>query len=309
LDEVGIEKFPNFHLSKLTISHFITTDAHLKSWCGIQSFKSFDDLIDIVDTVMERIGYELSLLLPTRELLFLCLIKLKTGLRYSCLAPVFNISIATCSSYFNIMIDILYAILKTAIRWPDREEIRKTMPDCFRKYPYTRVILDCSETKIDKLNCLDCKVKTYSHYKGAETIKYMIGIDPAGRITFVSPTYGGRASDKHIFNDSGLPNLLQFGDGVMVDKGYDIEEEIAQINCKLIQPPFMKNKTRLSPTEAIVNANIAQVRIHVEHAFSRIKLFNILQSKLHYNLLHKADKILVVICGLVNLRTPILNAK
>lgn len=150
-------------------------------------------MVAIINTVIEKVGYEIGTHLTTREMLFVCLIKLKTGLRFSQIAPVFNISVTTCSSYFHVMIDILYVILKNVVVWPNRDEIRRTMPSCFVKYPNTRVILNCSEMKIDRLSCVDCKVKTYSHYKLAQTVKFMIGIDPAGRITFVSRTYGGKS--------------------------------------------------------------------------------------------------------------------
>ena len=293
-------------MTNITISHFLTTDVHLNAWCGIQTFKGFDCLADTIDLILQETKYPVSFRLSTREMLCLCLIKLKTALPFSCIAPVFKISHVTCSNYFTIMIDILYVILKNFIRWPSKKEIRKTMPRCFGKYPDTRVILDCSETRIDKLGCIDCRVKTFSHYKGHETIKYLLGIDPSGEVTYISVTYGGRASDKFIFNDCGLADILEEGDGVMVDKGFDIDTELLRLGCKLIRPPFMRRKKRLNPEEAIENADIAQLRVHVEHAFSRVKAFRIFETQLCYNLLHLADKMIFVICGLVNLETPIM---
>jgi len=66
----------------------------------------------------------------------------------------------------------------------------------------------------------------------------MVGIALSGSITFISAVYGGRASDKFIVNDSGFLDTLEPDDEVMVDKGFLIEDELANIQCKLINLRF-----------------------------------------------------------------------
>lgn len=63
------------------------------------------------------------------------------------------------------------------------------------------------------------EVSLYSHYKGDLTVKFMTEVTPAGIIVFVSKSFGGRVSDKCIFNYSGtLQNLESTRDAIMVDK-------------------------------------------------------------------------------------------
>ncbi|CAG5003224.1 unnamed protein product [Parnassius apollo] len=62
--------------------------------------------------------------------------------------------------------------------------------------------------------------------------KFNIGITPSGLITEISASYGGRASNKHIVNESGILNKCEFNDGVMVDKGYRIESESSASACQ-----------------------------------------------------------------------------
>ena len=52
---------------------------------------------------------------------------------------------------------------------------------------------------------------------------------------------------------------------------------------------------------------IARARVHVERTIQQIRLFKILKNQLEWSLLDYGDKILEVICALVNLSPPILS--
>ena len=49
-------------------------------------------------------------------------------------------------------------------------------------------------------------------------IKYLIGISPAGAVTFLSHGWGGRISDKQLTIESGFLDLLTFGDSILADR-------------------------------------------------------------------------------------------
>lgn len=68
----------------------------------------------------------------------------------------------------------------------------------------TRVIDDGTETAVKTPKCLACRIRTYSFYKGCQTIKFMVGISPDGLIIFLSEVFGRKASDIHIFVTSGI---------------------------------------------------------------------------------------------------------
>lgn len=134
-------------------------------------------------------------------------------------------------------------ILDDAIIWPEKEDILNNMPQCFKKYQKTFIVLDCTEIPIEKPNCYDCRIKVWSHYKGVETVKILFGSAPSGLIIYRSLAYGGRASDKKIFNDSDiLKKLVPTRDGIMLDKGFDIENEVAEAYVKLYMPPKLAKK-------------------------------------------------------------------
>lgn len=74
----------------------------------------------------------------------------------------------------------------------------------------------------------------------------MVGVSPAGLITFISKAFGGRVSDKAIFEQSGLiSKLIPHQDAVMVDKEFLIDTICKNHDIKLIRPPFLRKKTAL----------------------------------------------------------------
>ncbi|KAJ8688011.1 hypothetical protein QAD02_023806 [Eretmocerus hayati] len=154
-----------------------------------------------------------------RERVALCLCKLKMNMSFRCLAVRFAMNRKVCSRNFTYMVDLLSDILQDFIYWPTHEQNRDSMPKCFENFAKTRIVLDCTEIPIEVPNCLKCRLQLYSHYKGCETVKFLIGITPCGSISYKSKAYGGRASDKAIFVRSDLLDKLDpCRDAVMVDK-------------------------------------------------------------------------------------------
>lgn len=181
------------------------------------------------------------------------------------------------------------------------------IPYCFEKFTNTRVVLDCTEIPIQKPKCLTCRIKTYSNYKSTFTLKFLIGISPGGLITIISKPYGGRASDKLIFEQSGLINMMEHSDAIMVDKGFMIDDLCKQKQIAIIRPPFLKNKKQFLMEEALLNRDIASARVHIERMNQRLKTFKILQNKFTWAHAHLAHNIIIIIGGICNLSTPIFS--
>ena len=113
-------------------------------------------------------------------------------------------------------------------------------------------------------------MQTYSNYKHHQTVKYLIGISPQGTVTFISDGWGGRTSDKHIVEKSGLLNHLAPGDIIMADCGFNIADDVAFYHAKLVIPDFTKGKKQLHPLEVENTRKIASVRIHVERVIGLV---------------------------------------
>ena len=97
------------------------------------------------------------------EQLVLVLMKLWLNLGEQDLAYRFQIGQATVSQYFNRGLDVLYSSLSFLIRWPEQDELLKTMPMEFRKhFRSCVVIIDCFEVFIKCPTSLSARAQTWS---------------------------------------------------------------------------------------------------------------------------------------------------
>ena len=135
---------------------------------------------------------------------------------------------------------------------------------------------------------------TFSTYKNHNTGKGLISIFPRGDLTFVSEMYAGNTSDKQLLtNDCGIMKLLEPGDEVMADRGFEIEENLPP-GVSLNIPPFLGDQQQFSEEDEIKTRRIAKQRIHVERAIQRIKSFRILKHDLPISMAADLNKIWVI---------------
>lgn len=90
---------------------------------------------------------------------------------------------------------------------------------------------------------------TFSNFKNNNTFKALIGISPDGTITFASSLFPGSISDK---GANSMLDLLESGDSVMADRGFDIEEDLLLRGIQLNIPPYLRGKKQLSEQEVMV---------------------------------------------------------
>lgn len=167
-------------------------------------------------------------------------VKLKTNLTFVCISSIFRVSESSVTRYFTATLPIIAAALQKAVYFPTSKEIRQNLPKCFKpNFCDVRAILDCTEVPIQKPKCTNCVIATYSHYKGTNTVKFLVCITPAGLISFISEGYFGKSSDKFIFNDENLIEEFDSNiDAIMVDKGFAIVDETLTHGIKLVRPSF-----------------------------------------------------------------------
>uniref|UniRef100_A0A8C5EQN9 THAP-type domain-containing protein n=1 Tax=Gouania willdenowi TaxID=441366 RepID=A0A8C5EQN9_GOUWI len=132
----------------------------------------------------------------------------------------------TVADAFHHTLGVMYAQLCPLVHWPSRECLLTSMPHQFVESFGNNVaaIEDCFEVFIEKPSNVLARAQTFSQYKHAYTMKYLIVITPQGVISFISNGWGGRTSDKHITEQSGFLNKLLPGDIVLADRGFNIRE-------------------------------------------------------------------------------------
>jgi len=78
--------------------------------------------------------------------------------------------------------------------------------------------------------------------------------------------------------------MLDKGDTIMVDCGFDIEEDLILKGVRLNIPPFLRGKQQPNQLELVETRQIASLRIHVERAMERLKNFTFLINPYHHHL-------------------------
>ena len=122
----------------------------------------------------------------------------------------------------------------------------------------------------------------------------------------MSDLWGGRVSDKQITGESGILNLLEPGDNIMVDCGFDISN-IVPDGVSVNMSPFLAGREQMTAAETEETMSIVSVRIHVECAISRMKTYHILDGTLP-NTVSPYTTQIAVVCGLLtNFLPPLLE--
>lgn len=275
----------------------ITTDASLNTLTGIPSFVLFNKIAEKAEILFNN---SKKIKLSVKECILLTFMRLKNAFSYAVLSVLFrHVTATACRNIFHETLTMLSVLLAPAIYWPSVEEIKRNVPQCVDNFQKVRIIVDCIEIPVQTAKSLKRRQTTYSHYKKRHTIKFMTGVTPAGLIVFASKGYGGRYSDKVIFERSGFVEQLEmFGDEVRVDKCFLIRDIT---NEHFVKPPFLKKQ------DALLNKNIAKARVHMERVNQRIKTFEILKKPLPIALWPRVDDIFKIICALVNLSSSVLD--
>ena len=292
--------FPNFSSLFATYEYLEPKLSRMHYWRGSKSSENSNLSYQEKSTLKPGQKRCLSHL----EEFVLVLMRLKVGLFAIDLADRFGISTAQVSKIFTTWICFLYHELPTLFPFPSQELVRQNLPSQFKPYPNTRIIIDCTEIFIEVPSSMKSQSQTWSEYKHHNTYKALIGISPSGCVTFVSKLWSGKVSDKEITLKSGVLALLEEGDTVMADRGFDIED-ILPSGVSLNIPPFKGTRSQLTSKEVEKTACIASVRIHVERAIGRIKNYHILDGVLSLSLHPLADQIFTV-CSLLTNFLPFL---
>ena len=279
---------PTVDLLKAIFNWIEPTAKHIKLWDGKLKLTP--------GRKSGRRRYKLSLF----EEYLLTLVRIRKGFDTHHLAFLFAISQSHVCRMFNAWVNLLSKCLEQTLVWPTKETNKNNMPESFKAFPRTRVIIDCTELYVEKPFKPRAQRATWSTYKHANTFKLLVGIMPTGAITFVAKLYSGSTSDQNMVKLSNFVDKIEAGDDVMADRGFNILHLLPK-RATLNIPAFSHGKP-LSLKALTRSRKIAAVRIHVERAIRRMKTFKIITGIIPIRLRYTLNQILKVIAVLCNLQ-------
>ncbi|XP_026017886.1 uncharacterized protein LOC113018754 isoform X1 [Astatotilapia calliptera] len=285
------------------VAYFILqNDADALLYTGI-ALETFNILVSTLEGCDDN-----EFTMPVRDQVLMTLMKLKSNRVIGDLSRQFRISQSMASKIILHWLDKLEEVFRPLIPWLPKETIKATMPAAFKKtFPNTTCIVDCSETFLQKPRNLDSRRRSYSHYYSSNTVKYLVAVAPSGLIMFVSAAYGSQCSEKFITMDSGMLTYLKPGDEVMTGGDLTLKDLLFEREVGLVIPSFTKKRGQLTKEQVTDTRRIANVRIHVERAIRRLKVYKILSQIVPISMAPKIGKILRICAALVNLREDIIR--
>ncbi|XP_068723336.1 uncharacterized protein [Montipora capricornis] len=246
---------------ELNTEDMLRDDESVKFYTGLPNLACFNCTLNLIQPYAEKIKYwdkkkesksyyqsDASKRKPGRlrqlsvkEEYLLVLCRLRLGILNRHLGDLFGVSESTISKIVTTWVCLLAKIFDgTLLQWPSREEVQRQFPKSFKNYPDTRVIIDATEFFIEKPTSPCAQKATRSDYKHHNTVKLLVGIAPNGAFTFISKLWSGSTSDRKIVQESGLIDLLEEGDHLMADRGFNIRDLLTRRGVKLNIPPFSK---------------------------------------------------------------------
>ena len=315
-------------IERFGIERFMLSDSDIRFYTGLPDYKTF---LALYNFLKPRSGFQLNYYngyknvtkhpsyvvsrgrprnLVEIDEFFLTMNRLRLGLLEKDLADRFNTDQTEVSKIFSTWVDRMYDCLGQLSFVTDRDTIKKFLPSCFKpEHEDVYLIIDCTELFIEKSSQVIQQSATWSEYKGHNTGKALIGLSPIMLPAFVSEVYPGSISDEEILSESGILALAQRGDRWLADKGFIVQHILDDYGVRIDTPVKLEGKKQFTEEEDVHNRKNSQVRVHVERAIRRIKVFRILKGNIPIRYGHLLSKLWKVCCWLTAFLPPLINGE
>lgn len=237
--------------------------------------------------------------------LFLFQMCLAAGLEERDLADRFGIHPLTVRCIISSWTNYLYTLLGSVCIWIDTEDIKAHLPDAFKDFPDTQVIVTCTELKCQTASSTLPQREMFS--TSHCTMKGLIGMAPHGAVTFVSSLYQGSISDKELFRRSGLADLLTEDMAIVVDEGFLMSD---CVDWKVYCPAFLSQNNQMLAHSGFQRQEIERLSAHVESVIRRVKENKLLDLVIPLSIAGSIKEIFTVACLLINYQNkPLVRAR
>ena len=294
---------------RCTAKWFTHDPEGLHFYTGLENYQKFVFVLSTLGPAANELMYFHGVVpsLPVEDQFFVTLIKLHRKKTNFELSRMFAISQATVTNIFVTWINFMTVQWGETDWWPSRDLVSYFAPTDFKlKFPATRVVVDGTECPIQKPKQPIVQQATFSTYKNKNTVKVLVGMTPGGLVSYLSPAYGGSASDRQICEPSNLRQTCDPGDSIMADKGFNVQDLFESRMVTANIPTFFRKRNRMSGGAVLKDRKIASKRVHVERVIGLAKTYNILKQPMNNTESALASQIIKVCFYLCSFRSNIV---
>lgn len=236
-----------------------------------------------------------AVLQGTGQKLFFLLVYLKTNSLQELQAASFGVSQSKVSRIARTLLSILDQALKDMRLSPWRDG--GTLHQQLAGHKDKVFSYDGTDRGIERNSDQEAQEVEFSGKHHGHKVKNLVLSDDEQYVHYLSPTFPGSSHDKAIANE--FPIVLPPGSVLKQDSGF-IGHAPPGV---LIEQPFKKPRNgELTFSQKLYNKMLAALRVVIEHANSGIKRLKIVKETIRIHSTEIRDKVMVVACGLHNLR-------
>jgi hypothetical protein len=212
----------------------------------------------------------------------------------------FGMSQGKVSQWLKVLLPILEQSLHQLQMLPCREPSHFYLS--LRLLSGQVLFMDVTERAIPRSIDAERQRHEYSGKKGCHTLKNLLVSQQQNQILYLSATVAGSMHDKALADEMELEFLPQ--QCLLLDLGFKgYEPEGAQTLLPIKKPPHRE----LSEVDKCYNQLLASVRVKVEHVMAGVKRIRIVKDKIRLHGELTRDKVMLIACGLHNLRSAHRN--
>lgn len=227
--------------------------------------------------------------------LFFVLVYLKQHPLQSYYGFTFAMSQSKVSQWLKVLLPVLEQALAKMRLLPCRESNHLYLS--LHLLAGQVLFLDATERAVPR--CVDGERQKYEYSgkKGYHTQKNLLLSDEQNRIWYLSPTVAGSIHDKALADEMELTFLPD--QSLLLDLGFlGYQPE----GAKTILPFKKPCQGELSEYDKLYNRLLASVRVRIEHVMAGVKRVRIVKEKIRLPGEPLRDLVMLIACGLHNLR-------
>lgn len=207
----------------------------------------------------------------------------------------FGMSQGKVSQWLRVLLPLLEQSLHRLQMLPCREPSQLYLS--LRLLSGQVLFMDATERAVPRSIDSERQRHEYSGKKGCHTVKNLLVSEQQNQILYLSATVVGSMHDKSLADEMELKFLPE--QCLLLDLGFiGYEPEGAQTVLPIKKP----HHRELNQVDKGYNRLLASVRVQVEHVMAGVKRIRIVKDKIRLHSEIIRDKVMLIACGLHNLR-------
>ena len=245
--------------------------------------------------------------------LFIFLFQMRSGLGAIAIGVFFGLNKTTAADMFLDTLQHLVKVTKDCVVWPSKDSRSTGVPEIMKDlYDNIHFMIGFPELGMDGVdNVDDATFQLYwSQFEKSCTFKILIACNAMGIVCFKSKAVFGSVDNSELILKSGIIDLLDSGDNILMNVGYEEFCDVVSGSAKKLNVTTPPNLDSLECATKTIQeqCKIMDVNTYIHDSVAKLKEYKLLNN-IPKTLFSSVDDIIQMGCVLVNLQPDIHKHK